>query len=116
MKTRKCPICKEGNFEKVEDIALDIDGYVIILKGERCSNCREEFPYEHESQKAIEIARRVGIWPEPLKLHRHLSKSRGGLILRIPSDIEKQFNLSENVPITISKVGNKIVIEPEFKC
>jgi len=48
---RTCPICEEGNFEKVEDIALDLDGYVIILKGERCNKCGGEFPYEHESQK-----------------------------------------------------------------
>jgi len=109
---RKCPVCEEGNLEKVDNIALDIEGYVIILKGERCSKCDEEFPFENEAQNAIEIARKVGVWPEPLKLHRHLSKSAGGLILRIPSDIEKQFNLDENVPITISKVGNKIVIEP----
>ena len=109
--TRKCPVCEKENFVKVDDIALDVEGYVIILKGERCNECGEEFPYEHESQKSIEIARRAGIWPEPLKLQRHLSKSGGGLILRIPSDIEKQFNLSENIPITISKVGEKIVIE-----
>jgi len=111
MKERKCPIC-EGNLINVEDIALDIEGYVIIVKGERCSECGEEFPYENEAQKAIEVARRSGVWPEPLKLQRHLSKSGGGLILRIPSDIEKQFNLNDNVPISISKVGSKIVIEP----
>ena len=112
-KKRKCPICEKGSLLPVEDIALDIEGYVIIVKGERCSDCGEEFPYEHETQKAIEIAKKAGVWPEPLKLHRHLSKSAGGLILRIPSDIEKQFKLDENVTITISKVGNKIVIEPE---
>ena len=111
MKIKKCPICK-GNLMPVEDIALDMEGYVIIAKGERCNECGEEFPYESETQKAIEVARRAGVWPEPLKLHRHLSKSAGGLILRIPSDIERQFNLSENVEIKISKIGNKIVIEP----
>jgi len=110
---KKCKICGKGELTRVEDIAFDIEGYVIILKGERCGECGEEFPYEREAQKAIEIARRRGVWPEPLKLQRHLSKSGGGLILRIPSDIEKQFNLDENVLITISKVGNKIVIEPE---
>ena len=108
---RKCPICDRGELIEVGDIALDIEGYVVIIKGERCSECGEEFPYEHEAQKAIEVAKRVGVWPEPLKLHRHLSRSGGGLILRIPSDIEKQFNLNENVEIIISKVGNKIVIE-----
>ena len=111
MKVKKCPVCKKGKLIEVEDIALDIEGYVFILKGERCNECAEEFPFEHESQRAIEVARRVGVWPEPLKLHRHLSKSGGGLILRIPSDIEKQFNLNENIPIMISKIGNKIVIE-----
>ncbi len=110
---KKCPICEKGTLESTENIAFEIEGYIIILKGERCSDCNEEFPYEHEAQKAIDIARKAGVWPEPLKLHRHLSKSGGGLILRIPSDIEKQFNLNENVPITISKVGNKIVIEPK---
>ncbi|MAG02606.1 hypothetical protein CMI42_04675 [Candidatus Pacearchaeota archaeon] len=110
---RKCKICNEGNFERVEDIVLEIEGHVMLLKGERCNKCGEEFPYEHETQKAINAARRIGIWPEPLKLQRHLSKSGGGLILRIPSDIEKQFNLNENVPIAISKVGSKIVIEPQ---
>ena len=47
-----------------------------------------------------------------MKLYRHLSKSAGGLMLRIPSDLEKQLKLNENVEIAITKVGNKIVIEP----
>lgn len=72
---KKCPICEDGELVKVEDIILDIEGYVIILKGERCNKCSEEFPYEHEAQKGVEIARRLGIWPEPLKLSKHLSKS-----------------------------------------
>ena len=109
---KKCPIC-EGNMEKAEDIILEIEGYVLIVKGERCKECNEEFPYEQEAQRSIEIAKKLGIWPEPLKLYRHLSKSAGGLILRIPSDIEKQLQLDENISISISKIGNKIVIEPE---
>lgn len=113
VKTKRCPICENGNLIKVENITLDIDGYMILAKGERCDGCGEEFPYEQEAQRSIEIARKAGVWPEPLKLHRHLSKSGSGFILRIPSDIEKQFNLNDNVPITISKVGNKIIIEPE---
>jgi len=112
-KTRKCVVCEEGELLDVENIVMDIDGYVIILKGKRCNKCGEEFPLEKEAQRAIEVARRAGIWPEPLKLQRHLSKSAGGLILRIPSDIERQFSLSEKAPILISKVGNKIVIEPQ---
>lgn len=112
MKTKKCPVCEQGTLDTVEDIALEIEGYVIIVKGERCSKCSEEFPFEDETQKAITIARKLGVWPEPLKLYRHLSRSSGGLIFRIPSDLEKQLKLDEGGEITISKIGNKIVIEP----
>jgi antitoxin component of MazEF toxin-antitoxin module len=30
----------------------------------------------------------------------------------IPTDLEKQFKLTENTEIGIMKIGNKIVIEP----
>lgn len=110
---RKCLICEKGSLIKVEDIILEIEGYIFIVKGERCTACREEFPYEEETQKTIEVARKLGVWPEPLKLHRQLSKSGGGLILRVPADLEKQLNLSRKTEVVISKVGNKIVIEPE---
>ena len=110
---RKCLVCEKGELIKVEDIVLEISGYVFILKGERCNNCNEEFPYEEETQKAIETSRKLGVWPEPLKLYRHLSKSGDGLIFRIPNDIEKQLKLDEKTGIAISKVGNRLVIEPE---
>ena len=107
---RKRQIYGKGILEKVEDITLEVEGYIFIAKGERCNQCNEEFPYEEETQKTINIARKLGVWPEPLKLHRHLSKSGGGLILRIPIDLEKQLGLNENIEITISKMGNKIII------
>lgn len=110
---RKCPVCQKKSLMEVGDITLEVENYIFIVKGERCSNCNEEFPYEEESQKTISIARKLGVWPEPLKLYRHLSKSGNGLIFRIPSDLEKQLKLNENVEIAITKVGNKIVIEPE---
>jgi len=110
---RACLICEKGNLKRVEDIVVEIEGYVFVVKGERCDHCGEEFPYEEETQRTIEVARKLGIWPEPLKLYRHLSKSGGGLVLRIPMDLEKQLKLNENVEIAISKVGNKIVIEPK---
>jgi transcriptional regulator NrdR family protein len=109
---KKCPICQKGNFEEVEDIILEIEGYVFVAKGHRCSQCGEEFPYQEETQKFIATARKLGIWPEPLKLYRHLSKSGGGLVFRVPNDIEKQLNLTEKTEISISKLGNKIVIQP----
>ena len=110
---KKCKICEKGNLTEVGDITLEVEGYVFIVKGERCTNCNEEFPYEEETQRAISIAKKLGIWPEPLKLYRHLSKSGSGLIFRIPSDLEKQLKLNENTEIAITKVGNKIVIESE---
>ncbi|MBU2633976.1 MAG: AbrB/MazE/SpoVT family DNA-binding domain-containing protein [Nanoarchaeota archaeon] len=109
---KKCSICEKGSLIKVEDIILPLEGYVFLVKGERCDKCNEEFPYEEETQKTIEIAKKLGIWPEPLKLYRHLSKSGGGLVFRIPSDLEKQLKLNENTKIEITKMGNKIVIEP----
>lgn len=110
---RKCPVCEKEDLMEVEDITLEVEGYVFISKGERCSNCKEEFPYEEETQRTVTIARKLGVWPEPLKLYRHLSKSGKGLVFRIPADLEKQLKLNENIAIAITKVGNKIIIEPE---
>ena len=108
---KRCLICNNGEMIKVEDITLEIEGYIFIVKGERCTECNEEFPYEEETQKTIITAKKLGVWSEPLKLYRHLSKSGGGLVLRIPADIEKQLKLSDDTEIEISKVGNKIIIE-----
>lgn len=110
---KKCLICGKGKLEKAEDIVLELEGYVFIAKGHRCNSCKEEFPYEEETQRTILIARKLGVWPEPLKLYRHLSRSGGGLIFRIPSDLEKQFKLDENTEIAISKIGAKFIIEPQ---
>ncbi len=109
---RKCLICEKGNLERAEDIILEITGYVFVAKGDRCTHCQEEFPEEAETERLVTAARKLGVWPEPLKLYRHLSKSGGGLILRIPSDIERQCNLNESTEITVSKIGSKIIIEP----
>ena len=110
---KKCHNCEKGILIKVEDIVLEIEGYVFVVRGEKCDVCDEEFPYEEETQKTISISRKLGIWPEPLKLYRHLSKSGGRLVFRIPTDLEKQLKLNEKDQIAITKVGNKIVIEPE---
>ncbi len=110
---KRCIICEKGELIKADDIVLEIEGYVFVVKGERCTNCNEEIPFEEETQRTISVARRLGIWAEPLKLYRHLSRSGGGLIFRIPSDLEKQLKLDESVEIAISKAGNKIIIEAE---
>lgn len=65
MKT--CPKC-QGKLEKVADITLDIEKHIFVVSGERCTSCQEEFPYEKETQKTIEIARKLRLWPESVKL------------------------------------------------
>lgn len=97
----------------MDNIVSEIDGYVFIEKGQRCSDCGEEFIAEKDAQRTIEVAKKLGIWPQPLKLHRSLSKSGRGLVLRIPADLEKDLKLKPGEAVSISKVGNKIVIEPE---
>ena len=108
-----CPSCEKGNLVPVNDIISEFGGYVFVEKGERCIACGEEFPYEEESQKTIEAARRLGVWPEPLKLYRKLSRSGRTLVLRIPSDLERQMELKEETEVAITKIGAKIVIEKE---
>ena len=111
---RKCLVCEKGELQKADDITLEVEGYIFILKGDRCTICKEEFPSEDETQKAISTARKLGIWPEPLKLYRHLSRSGGGLLFRVPADLEKQLKLNEKTEIEITKVGNKIVLNPQI--
>jgi hypothetical protein len=114
-KKKACPSCGKGELIQVNDIISEFGGYVFVEKGERCTACGEEFPYEEDSQKTIEAARRLGVWPEPLKLYRKLSKSGRTLVLRIPSDLERQMQLREETEVAITKIGNKIVIEKEEK-
>ncbi len=102
-----------GGLTPVNDIISEFGGCVFVEKGEGCTACGEEFPCEEESQKTIETARRLGVWPEPLKPYRKLSRSGGTLVLRIPSDLERQMKLKEETEVAITKVGRKIVIEKE---
>lgn len=112
MKRKICPVCGKGELIKVDDIVSDIEGHFFIEAGERCSKCGEEFISEKQGQKVIDIARRLGLWGEPLKLHRKLSKSARGTILRIPVDIEKSMHLSGDEDVMISKIGrDKLLIE-----
>src|SRR3990167_2271721 len=113
MTEKLCPICEKGNLIEVDNIVSEIDGYVFIEKGQRCTGCGEEFIHEKDAQRTIDVAKKLGVWPQPLKIHRSLSKSGCGLVLRIPSDIEKDFRLKQGESVSISKVGSKIIIEPE---
>jgi hypothetical protein len=109
---KNCLICGKGELVEVEDIISEIEGHFFIEKGKRCSNCGEEFISEKTSQNTIEIARRLGLWGEPLKLLRKLSKSARGTVLRIPNDIEENLHLKGDEKVLISKIGkNKLLVE-----
>ncbi len=95
----------------MDDIVSELEGYTFVERGHRCRNCGEEFIPEEESQRLIKVARRLGIWGEPLKLRRKLSKSGRGTVLRIPSDIERSLGLHGNEEVSVSKAGRKIIIE-----
>ena len=111
---KSCPSCEKGNLLEVEDIANELEGYIFIVNGQRCSSCSEEFIEEHAGQKMITTAKKLGLWGEPLKLHRKLSKSARGTVLRIPTDIEKNLHLKGTEDITIAKIGDrKLLIEIE---
>ncbi len=107
----RCPVCGKGDLLPVDDIVSEIEGYTFIEKGDRCSHCGEEFISEEEGQRMIKVARRLGIWGEPLKLRRRLSRSGRGTVLRIPSDIERSLGLRGDEEVSVSKAGRKIIIE-----
>ncbi len=80
-------------------------------QGLRCASCGEEFIPEEQSQRMIRVALRLGIWGEPLKLRRKLSRSGRGTVLRIPTDIERSLHLRGDETVLVSKAGRKIIIE-----
>ena len=111
---KHCVQCGEDDLIDVDDIIFDFEGTHFVVKGQRCLHCAEEYVGEVEGQRMINIAKRMGIWGEPIKLHRKLSKSARGTVLRIPIDIEKNLHLKGNEDVLISKIGkNKILIEVE---
>lgn len=108
---RRCPACGAGELAFVDDIASEIEGYTFIERGWRCTKCGEEFIPEEEGERMIGVAKRLGIWGEPLKLRRKLSRSGRGTVLRIPSDIERALGLKGNEDVLVSKSGRRIIIE-----
>ncbi len=109
-----CPACENGALVAVSDIANDLDGYIFIVKGKRCSSCGEEFIDEKEGQLMIQVARRLNVWGQPLKLHRKLSQSARGTVLRIPADLEKELHLKGTEEVAISRLGTRrLLVEIE---
>lgn len=111
---KHCPVCEQRTLIDVNDITNDLDGYVFIVKGSRCRSCGEEFINEKEGQVMIQAARRLGVWGSPFKLHRKLSRSARGTVLRIPADFEKDLHLKGTEEVAISKVGQRrLLVEIE---
>jgi len=112
----RCPVCGKGEMLPVDDILSDIDGLTFVERGHRCSACGEEFLDEADSNRTIKVARRLGIWGEPLRLRRKLSQSGRGIVLRIPEDLRQSMGLKGTESIALSKVGSrKILLEVEAK-
>src|SRR5438093_9162672 len=107
----RCPNCGKRRLVPADDITSEIAGYTFVEQGLRCMACGEEFIPEEESQRMIRVARRLGIWGEPLKLRRKLSRSGRGTVLRIPTDIERSLPLRGDEEGRVSKAGKKIIIE-----
>ncbi len=108
----KCPICEQGTMQAADDILFELDERYFVVAGKRCDNCGEEVVGEKEGQRFITLAKKIGVWGDQLKLHRKLSKSGRGTVLRIPTDIEHALKLKGDEDVRISRVGkNKILIE-----
>jgi hypothetical protein len=112
----KCPVCGKGDLQLVDDILSEIEGLAFVERGHRCSACGEEFVDEADSNRTIKVARRLGIWGEPLRLRRKLSHSGRGLVLRIPEDLRQSMGLKGTESVSLSKIGSrKILLEVEAK-
>ena len=59
---KECPTCEKGKLIPVNDIISELSAYVFVEKGERCNSCGEEFPYQEETHKTIQTARKLAIW------------------------------------------------------
>jgi hypothetical protein len=112
----KCPVCGKGELQPADDILSEIEGLAFVERGHRCSACGEEFVDEADSNRTIKVARRLGIWGEPLRLRRKLSQSGRGVVLRIPEDLRQSMGLKGTESVALSKIGSKkILVEVEAK-
>lgn len=106
----KCPVCMKGELLAVDDILSEVEGLTFVEHGHRCNACGHEFIDEADSDRTVKVARRLGIWGEPLKLRRKLSQSGRGIVLRIPEDLRKSMGLRGTESVALSKVGSKRIL------
>lgn len=52
----------------------------------------------------------MGIWGEPLRLYRKLTKSSRGITLRIPADLQRALHLTGKENVAFTKAGNRIYV------
>jgi hypothetical protein len=110
----KCQECREGVLAPVDDILSEFGGIAFVESGRRCSVCHREFIDQSDADRTVKVARRLGIWGNPLKLHGKLSPSGRGVVLRIPEDLRKSMDLNGSETVSMSKVGKrKILLEVE---
>src|SRR5437879_13308886 len=102
----RCPNCGKRRLVPADDITSEIEGYTFVEQGLRCGACGEEFIREQEGQRMIRVARRLGLWGEPLKWRRKLSRSGRGTVLRIPPDIERSLQLRGDEAGRVAKAGS----------
>jgi len=109
---KECPICKKGKRIIVDDILYELGTKKLLLKGERCTFCKEEFFGDAEHEKLYKLRQEQNVWEGSIKLHRKLSRSGRGTVLRIPTDIEQTMHLKGTESVIISQVGKrKLLIE-----
>jgi YgiT-type zinc finger domain-containing protein len=106
----KCPVCRKGVLVGVDDILSEIEGLTFVERGHRCPACGEEFIDPEDSERTVRVARRLGIWGEPLRLHRKLSQSGRGIVLRIPEDLRASMRLKGTESVSLSKIGKTRVL------
>lgn len=108
----KCPVCEKGTLRSVRDILYDFGTEKLLLAGERCGSCGEEFLSEAAHKRIYDTRTRLGSWSENLKLHRRLGRSGRQITVRIPVDIERALKLTGDEEIAFSVVGKrKILLE-----
>ena len=106
----RCPVCGRGVLVPADDIVSELEGYAFVERGGRCAVCGEEFLPEEESERLVRVARRLGIWGEPLKPRRKLSRSGRGTVARIPADIERALGLRGAWGVPAFKAGRQTII------
>ena len=109
-----CPVCGKGQLSSVDDILSTIEGLTFVERGHRCNAWVRSSLTRRTMTEPSGWLTRLGLWGEPLKLHRKLSNSGRGLVLRIPEDLRKSMGLKGSETVSLAKVGKtRVLLEVE---